>query len=65
MNASNTGTPSPSDTIKLLDSAAKPKTFVKQVKGADFIILDVSQFNASYEEAELVINSLKDTSGQE
>ena len=59
LNASNSGTPSPSETIKILDSKAKPKTFIKQVKGADYIILDVSQFNSSHEEAELVINSLK------
>lgn len=42
LNASNTGTPAPSETIKMLDSKAKPKTFVKQVKAADFIILDIS-----------------------
>jgi hypothetical protein len=34
--------PSPSDQIKVLESASKPKTFTKQVKGADFIILDIS-----------------------
>ena len=34
--------PSPSDQIKVLDAAAKPKTFVKQVRGADYIILDIS-----------------------
>jgi hypothetical protein len=42
MNCSNAGTPSPSETIKLLDSKAKPKTFVKQVREADYIILDIS-----------------------
>ena len=34
--------PSPSDQIKVLDAAAKPKTFVKQVRGSDYIILDIS-----------------------
>ena len=34
--------PSPSESIKILDSKSKPKTFAKQVRGADFIILDVS-----------------------
>ena len=29
LNASNCGTPSPSETIKILDSKAKPKTFIK------------------------------------
>jgi len=51
--------PSPSDQIKVLDSAAKPKTFVNQVRGADFLILDISQFNCNLEEADLVLRSLK------
>lgn len=51
--------PSPSDSIKLLDSKSKPKTFTKQVRGSDVIILDVSQLNTDYEEAEKVIKALK------
>lgn len=45
LNASNGGgmvTPSPSDTIKIIDNASKPKTFAKQVREADFIVLDIS-----------------------
>ena len=53
--------PVPSDTIKLLDSKTKPKNFAKQVRGADYIILDVSQFNCNLEEAEQVIKTLKYT----
>lgn len=52
-------TPSPSDTIKIVDSQAKPKTFVKQVRGSDIIILDISQFSANLEEAEKAIQALK------
>ena len=59
MNGSNAGTPSPSETIKLLDSKAKKKTFIKQVREADYIILDISQFVCNLEEAEMVIKSLK------
>jgi hypothetical protein len=35
-------TPAPSDTVKILDCESKPKTFAKQVRHADFIILDIS-----------------------
>ena len=56
--------PSPSDTIKILDSKAKPKTFAKQVRNADYIVLDVSQFNCNLEEAELVIKTLKYADGE-
>lgn len=59
MNAANPGTPSPSETIKLLDSKAKPKTYCKQVRAADYIILDISQFNCSFEEAEATLKALK------
>ena len=34
--------PSPSESIKILDSVKKPNTFIKQVKGADIIILDLT-----------------------
>jgi hypothetical protein len=34
--------PSPSDQVKVLDGSAKPKTFVKQVRAADYIIMDIS-----------------------
>lgn len=53
--------PCPSESIKIIDSKAKPKTFAKQVRGADYIILDVSQFNCNLEEAELVLKTLKYT----
>lgn len=53
---------SPSDSIKLLDSATKPKTFCKQVKNADYIVLDISQLTCDFEEAELAIQSLKNAS---
>jgi hypothetical protein len=52
-------TPSPSDTIKILDSNAKPKTFAKQVRESDFIILDISQQQVNIDEAEAVICALK------
>jgi hypothetical protein len=52
-------TPSPSDTIKILDSASKPKTFGKQVKEADMIVLDISQLSVNIDEAEAVISALK------
>jgi len=52
-------TPSPSDTIKIIDSVEKPKTFMKQVREADFIVLDISQLNINIDQAELVITSLK------
>lgn len=61
-NSSPTGgivNASPSDAIKLLDSAAKPKTFEKQVRNADFIVLDISQFSASLEEAQRTLKALK------
>ena len=51
--------PSPSESIKILDSVKKPNTFIKQVKGADIIILDLTQFNFDMKEAELLIKSLK------
>jgi len=49
----------PSDTIKLLDSKSKPKTFTKQVRGADYIVLDISQFTCCLDEANKVLNALK------
>ena len=52
-------TPSPSETIKILDNASKPKTFTKQVREADFIILDISQLGINIDEAESVISALK------
>lgn len=61
-NSSPTGgmvNASPSDAIKLLDSAGKPKTFEKQVRNADFIVLDISQFSASLEEAQRTLKALK------
>ena len=55
-------TPPPSETaVKIIDSKAKPKTFVKQVRGADIIILDISQFTCDLDEAAQVINALKYT----
>lgn len=51
-------TPVPSDTIKLI-SSSKPKNFTKQVQEADFIVLDISQFEINVEEAEAVIKALK------
>lgn len=45
LNACNGGgmvTPSPSETIKIIDNKLKPKTFAKQVREADFILLDIS-----------------------
>lgn len=51
--------PNPNESIKILDSKAKPKTFVKQVRGADYIILDISQFSADLEEAESVVKALR------
>jgi hypothetical protein len=44
VNHSNAGgmvTPTPSESIKVID-LAKPKTFTKQVREADYIILDIS-----------------------
>lgn len=52
-------TPAPSDAIKIIEYKSKPKTFVKQVKAADYIILDISQFGCDLEEAEAVIKALK------
>jgi hypothetical protein len=55
-------TPPPSETaVKIIDSKSKPKTFTKQVRGSDIIILDVSQFSSCLEEASQVINALKYT----
>jgi hypothetical protein len=51
--------PSPSESIKLLDSLNKPNNFVKQVKGSDIIVLDLTQFNLDIKEAELLLKSLK------
>lgn len=45
----------------MLDAAGKPKTFTKQVRGSDYIILDISQFNCNLEEADAVIKALKYT----
>jgi nucleoside-diphosphate-sugar epimerase len=62
LNTSNAGgivTPAPSDSIKIINSAEKPKTFAKQVKEADYIVLDISQFNINTDEAEAVIAALK------
>lgn len=56
-------TPCPSDTIKILDHKSKPKTFAKQVKEADYIVLDISQLNCRSEEAEAVISALKKNDG--
>ena len=56
-------TPVPSDTIKILEAAAKPKTFAKQVCEADTIICDISQFNVDLEEAEHLIKALKNSEG--
>ena len=50
---------SPSDSIKLLEPQAKPKTFTKQVRNADFIVLDISQFSAGLEEAQQALKALK------
>ena len=44
LNPNNAGTPSPSESIKIINSKLKPKTFIKQVREADYIILDISQF---------------------
>lgn len=45
-------TPPPSETaVKIIDSKSKPKTFTKQVRGSDIIILDISQFSCDLEEA--------------
>lgn len=53
-------TPPPSESaVKIIDSRSKPKTFVKQVKGSDIIVLDISQFSCDLEEASQVINALK------
>ena len=49
----------PSDAIKVLESSKKPNTFKKQVRGADFIVLDISQFSANLEEAHQVLQALK------
>ena len=57
--ASDIINPSPSDQIKVLDSSQKPKTFTKQVRGADYIVLDVSQFNCNLDEADAVLKALK------
>ena len=50
---------SPSESIKILDFAEKPKTFKKQVQNADFVILDLTQFNSNIEEAETVLKALR------
>ena len=55
-------TPVPSETVKIID-ISKPKNFVKQVRGADFLVLDVSQFSASLDEANQVLKALKQTDG--
>jgi len=52
-------TPSPSDTIKLLEAKSKPKTFAKQVRNADYVILDISQLGCDLEEADAVLKALK------
>ena len=53
-------TPPPSETaVKIIDSKQKPKTFCKQVRGSDVIVLDISQFSCDLEEASQVINALK------
>ena len=52
-------TKSPAECIKIIDSKAKPKTFSKQIRAADFIVLDVSQFNCDLDEAELALSALK------
>lgn len=39
----------------------KPKNFAKQVRGADYIILDISQFNCNLDEADTVLKLLKYT----
>ena len=67
LNTSNGGgmiTPSPSDTIKIIDFKNKPKTFAKQVREADLIVLDISQFNIDLLEADAVIEALKTSSKQ-
>tara|TARA_B110000285_G_C14701280_1_gene413550 strand:+ start:87 stop:578 length:492 start_codon:yes stop_codon:yes gene_type:complete len=51
-------TPVPSETVKIIETA-KPKNFVKQVRGADYIVLDVSQFSSSLDEANQVLKALK------
>ena len=52
-------TPPPSDTIKILDSKNKVNTFNKQVRGADVIVLDISQFGCDLDEAQKVLKALK------
>ena len=47
--------------FKILDAKSKPKTFDKQVKNADFVIVDMAQQNSSLDEARMVINALKTT----
>lgn len=64
INTNNPGgmvTPSPSETIKILDSKNKVNTFSKQVRGADIIILDISQFDCDLDEAQKVCKALKST----
>ena len=51
-------TKSPSETVKIIETS-KPKNFVKQVRGADYIVLDISQFTCSLDEANQVLKSLK------
>ena len=49
----------PSDAIKILDAQAKPNTFIKQVRGADYIVLDISQFGAGLDDANKALKALK------
>ena len=63
--ASGIVNPSPSDAIKILDSGNKPNTFVKQVKNADYVVLDISQFNCDLDEAALVLKTLKEAQEKE
>jgi nucleoside-diphosphate-sugar epimerase len=49
----------PSDRIKVLEPSKKPKTFCKQVRNADYIVLDISQFTADLGEADAVLEALK------
>lgn len=62
LNATPTGgmlNACPSEAIKVLEPSKKPKTFCKQVRNADFIVLDISQFSANLDEAQTVLQALK------
>jgi len=51
--------PVPSQSIKVLNSKSKPRTFKKQIASCDIFILDMMSGNGDSEDVEYIIKTLK------